>query len=63
MGNPGLLALLALGATGCPEEPEPAGTAPPCKDSGCPVDDPAPEDPSVAAPAPAPHEKDPPASR
>jgi hypothetical protein len=43
--NPALLALLALGAGGCPDDPEPA-----CKKGECPVNDPAPDDPSVGAP-------------
>ena len=53
MRRPGLLALLAFGAGGCPEDPEPASTAPPCKSGDCPVDVPAPDDPSIAATAPA----------
>lgn len=53
--HPGLLTLLALGG-GCPDDPEPASTAPPCKSGDCPVDEPLPSDSTVAAPAPAPSE-------
>lgn len=53
MRNPALLALLALSA-GCPDDPEPAGTGPDCKKGECPVDQPLPDDPPIATPAPAP---------
>lgn len=50
--NPAFLTLLALGAMGCPDDPEPAGTGPDCKKGERPVDEPLPSDPTIAAPAP-----------
>lgn len=54
MRRPGLLALLALGAAGCPDDPEPAGTGPDCKKGECPVDQPQPDDPPATTLAPDP---------
>jgi hypothetical protein len=47
-------ALAALFTAGCPDDPEPAGTGPECKKGECPVDQPLPNDPPIATPAPAP---------